>query len=146
MSLTAEQKRDVSRQNGRKSKGPSEQGRLRSRYNALKHGLRAETLVLPDEDPAMIAARASAWGEYYQPESPAAIHLTDQCVRATLLADRCDRFQAAALSRQMREAEERWDRDQEDRLERIKTLMREDPGAALVELQRLVMGLRWLIV
>ena len=52
MSLTKAQRAEVSRQNGRKSRGPkTDEGKRRSRTNAVKHGMRAEVLPLPNEDP-----------------------------------------------------------------------------------------------
>jgi hypothetical protein len=82
MSLTLEQRRDINAQNARKSTGPkSDQGKDRSRQNALKHGLRAEVLALPNEDPAIIAERADTWNDHYKPRSPAAQHLVNECVR-----------------------------------------------------------------
>jgi hypothetical protein len=81
MSLTPEQRRLINQNNARRSSGPrSAEGKARSRGNALKHGLRAEVLPLPTEDPAVIAERARAWNDYYQPESPAAQHLVNSCV------------------------------------------------------------------
>ncbi len=47
-----------SRQNGRKSKGPrTEAGKERVRYNALKHGITAKSLLLPGEDRSEFEAR-----------------------------------------------------------------------------------------
>src|SRR6516165_7805040 len=99
MTLTPEQRAEISRQNGKKSKGPvTEQGKSRSRQNALRHGLRAEVLPLPNEDPQKVAAREQAWNDYYRPQSPAAQRLVTECVRATLLSDRAHVAHAAALS------------------------------------------------
>ncbi len=58
MSLTSKQRSAVNRQNASRSTGPkTDDGKARSRVNALKHGLRAETLALPNEDPTAVAAR-----------------------------------------------------------------------------------------
>ena len=49
---------NANRQNSRKSTGPrTEAGRNRSRFNAVKHGFRAEKAILPDEDPAALQER-----------------------------------------------------------------------------------------
>src|SRR4051812_45965864 len=98
---TPEERREINRRNAANSTGPrSEEGKARARLNALKHGLRAELVALPNEAPAAIAARAEVWNEYYQPQSPAAQHLVNECARATVLADRVDGYQQAVLARQ----------------------------------------------
>src|SRR5437588_531225 len=90
MVKTAEEKAEISRQNGAKGRGPtSTDGKRRSSMNACKHGMRARSLTLPGEDPAIAAARSDAWYSYYRPVSPAAHHLTNQCIWSSLLSDRC---------------------------------------------------------
>ena len=65
MKLTAEQRAEICRRNGRRSRGPvSASGKSASSRNALKHGMRAETLTMPNEDPALIAARGDFWNDY----------------------------------------------------------------------------------
>ena len=39
------------------------EGKEQSKRNALKHGMRAETHAMPNEDPAAIAARADFWND-----------------------------------------------------------------------------------
>src|SRR5262249_14555193 len=148
MTLTAEQRAEISRQNGRQSKGPvSAAGKSRSRANSLRHGLRAEVLPLPNEDPEKVAAREQAWNEYYRPQSPAAQHLVTECVRATLLADRAHAFHAAALSDQVRQAEQRFDIEQDDRVQRLTELLSldDDPASVVRLLERTAAGCRWLL-
>src|SRR3954470_22195529 len=111
MPLTPDEPRAINRETARRSTGPkTAEGKARSRNNALKHGLCAAVpTALPNEDPAAVQARADEWNDYYRPQSPAARHLVDQCVRATLLSDRVDTYHAAALARQVRSAVARWD-------------------------------------
>ena len=62
MLLSTEQRRQINRQNASRSTGPkSDEGKARSRQNALRHGLRAEVLDLPNEAPGASEALADAW-------------------------------------------------------------------------------------
>jgi hypothetical protein len=146
MSLTPEQRAEISRQNGMKSRGPvTDEGKAVSRRNALKHGLRAEVLPLPTEDPEVIQARADAWNTYYQPQSPVAQHLVTQCVQATLLADRVHRAHSATLSRQVRNAVDDFDRACDDQVESLKRLLKTDPAEAVRLLKRSSDGCTYLL-
>ena len=102
MSLTPEEKAkraERSRRNGAKSRGAlTEESRRRGCLNALKSALRAKTYPLPHEREAA-AARSEQWHNWYGGESPAAIHLTNECARATIIADRSDRFREAEVQR-----------------------------------------------
>src|SRR4051812_37143271 len=110
MSMTKDERAEVSRRNGRLSKGPkSAEGKRRSSQNALKYGLRARTVPLPQEDPQAVAALADEWHAYYRPSSPVARHLTNECLRANLLADRCDRYRQSELERQVAQADRNWE-------------------------------------
>ena len=54
----SEAKLEANRRNAQKSTGPrTEAGKKRSSLNAVTHGLRAETLVLLDEDPQVLEDR-----------------------------------------------------------------------------------------
>ena len=55
MPMTKAQRAEVSRRNGSFSRGPvSETGKRASRMNALTHGMRAEEVALPHEDPQAV--------------------------------------------------------------------------------------------
>ena len=50
--MPAPDRAEINRRNAQKSTGPkTAEGKARSRFNALKHGLTAKTAVLPGEDP-----------------------------------------------------------------------------------------------
>ena len=72
-------KSDSARANGAKSRGPkTEAGRARSSQNALKHGLTAQTLLLPSEDPADFDALLTAYLQHLQPDGPIELDLVHE--------------------------------------------------------------------
>jgi hypothetical protein len=132
MTLTPEERAEINRQNGKKSRGPiTPEGKAVSRRNAIQHGLRSEVLAVEGEDPEAVQARADAWNDYYQPQSPAAQHLLTECVRATLLADRVHKAHTAAITRQIRSAAEAWDHTRDDQIEALKRRLLTDPEEAV---------------
>jgi hypothetical protein len=146
MSLTAEQRAEQNRQNARKSTGPkTAERKARTRENAFKHGLRADVLPIPGEDPEVIAARAEAWNEYYQPQSPAAQHLVNECARATVQSDRVAEFQAASLAWQQGEARNHWLDQREKEVKTQVVRLRKNPAYARDQLLATAAGCRWLI-
>jgi hypothetical protein len=146
MTLTAAQRAEINQRNATHSTGPkTPSGRDQSRRNALKHGLRADTLALPNEDPELVAERRRAWNDYYKPQSPAAHHLLDECVQATFLSQRCHRFHHASLTDQVRRAEYDWDCARQDQVEAQAALLATDPALAVRLLTRTADGCQWLI-
>ncbi len=146
MPLTSEERSAINRQNAAHSTGPkSSEGKAASRRNALKHGLRADALALPNEDPAIVAARNDSWNDYYKPQSPAAQHLVNQCVQATLLADRCHQFHHAALSKQIREAEMHDHHLDAEDVRMITQGFAQNPGRTVSRLTQTGPGLRYMI-
>jgi len=76
-------KSESARINGAKSRGPkTEAGRRRSSQNSLKHGLTAQTLVLPTEDPAEFQQHLASYLDQFQPDGPAELHLVHEMVAA----------------------------------------------------------------
>ena len=147
MSLTLEQRRDINRKNARNSTGPkSEAGKARSRYNSTKHGMRSEVLPLPNEDPAIALERAFCWNDFYQPQSPAAQHLVNECVRATLLSDRVAHFHDHQLANQVRHAKSNWEQEQDDETQQHLALMEHEPARAVRLLKRTHYGCTTLLM
>src|SRR5438874_6462175 len=135
----------ANRMNSKRSTGPrSERGKSVSSMNALKHGLRADSPALPNENPHIAAQRAHAWHAYYRPASPGAQHLVNECVRATLLSDRIDRYHGAALSEQIRGAEYAYDRRTGVDAAPAQALIcpELDPAEGLKQLAKLMAGCR----
>ena len=92
------------RENGRKGRGAtSAGGAARSKLNGLDWGLRAQTYPLPGEEDADAAAQAE-WHARYRPNTPASVYHAKQCARASVIADRCERFARARIADQKRKA------------------------------------------
>ena len=66
--MTNQQQVNANRRNARKSTGPrTPGGRKRARMNALKHGMAAEEVVIPGEDPAELRASHRSFTAAWQP-------------------------------------------------------------------------------
>jgi len=73
----------ANRANALKSTGPrSVDGKSASRFNALKHGMDAASIVIPGEDPAEYEALAAHYLEEYHPQSPSESFHVDAMLRA----------------------------------------------------------------
>ena len=92
----------ASQQNGTRSRGPSAPGaRPKPALDANKSGLRCQTIALAHES-LLRSERCNQWHDYYKPQSPVAVHLTNECARPMLLADRTDQYRQAELEKQPR--------------------------------------------
>ena len=105
----------------------------------MKHGLRAETLALPTEDPADFAAREQEWVGYYKPRGPGEAYILRTALRCTIQLDRGDVYQSAILTSQVRSAPEQWDLEQFNHVEQMIALLDTDIKA---NIQNAVQGLR----
>jgi hypothetical protein len=73
--------------------------------NALKHGLDAETLILPGEDEPAFQARLDSWKASLPPRNPREEALLEQVARLSWQLDRADRVVAAHLTERIRHAQ-----------------------------------------
>src|SRR5260370_28506440 len=79
----------ANRANAQKSTGPrSVEGKSASRFNALKHGIDAASVVIPGEDPAEYEALAADYRRDFRPQSPSEIFHVDTMLRADWLNPR----------------------------------------------------------
>src|ERR1700676_3197311 len=106
---------EASRANGRKSRGPQGEAKRRSCRNSYKTGLRS-TIVALEYESVQCKERSRLWYDYYQPQSPAAFHLANECAHATLLADRCHNYRQAELDKQTTVARNDWTRRREEKV------------------------------
>ena len=104
-------KSESARINGAKSHGPkTDAGRKRSSQNALKHGLTAQTLVLPTEDPAEFDQLLSSYLDQFRPDGPAESDLVHEMVAAQWRLQRLAIIETQLYIESMEHAEENADR------------------------------------
>src|SRR5450631_1211196 len=73
----------ANRANAQKSTGPrSVEGKSASRFNALKHGIDADSIVIPGEDPADYDALRAHYLHEYRPQSASESFHVDAMLRA----------------------------------------------------------------
>ena len=85
----------ANRANAQKSTGPrSPEGKSASRFNALKHGIDAASIVIPGEDPADYDALTANYQRSYRPETPSENFHVDTMLRADWQKRRLMRVEA----------------------------------------------------
>ena len=94
--MSTDRQIEANRLNAQHSTGPSTpEGRAAVRLNGLKHGLCAETIVVPGEDPAAFEAMLDAYRAEYQPATPSAEFLVRQVAMADWRLLRLHRIEAS---------------------------------------------------
>ncbi len=117
MPTTTSQKRiEANRRNSQKSTGPrTPEGKSRSRFNRLQHGLAAKVTVLPGEDPAEFQDRVDAVMQSLAPQNQVEFELLERVAATTWSLQRANRAETARLCYLIRH--EVIDREQRDKEE-----------------------------
>ncbi|HEX6894743.1 MAG TPA: hypothetical protein VF146_05695 [Bryobacteraceae bacterium] len=90
----------INRANAAHSTGPrTEAGKQRSSLNATKHGLTAQTVVLPSEDPAQYEAHRAQFFDEYQPATPTETQLVQELVDTAWRLNRIPLLEASLIAR-----------------------------------------------
>jgi hypothetical protein len=105
MTMTTTERAEINRRNAQKSTGPrTPEGKQRSKFNAVKHGLTAATPVLPGEDPDAFRHRLDAWADALAPDDAVEHFLVEQAATTSWKIERADRAEAARLALAARDA------------------------------------------
>ncbi len=100
--MPSELKSATSRANGAKSHGPkTPQGRAISSANALRHGLTAKTLILPNENQDLFLSMWNAYFDVLRPANATEVDLVSNIVAARWRLSRTSRYQTAVLDVEM---------------------------------------------
>jgi hypothetical protein len=90
----------ANRRNARRSKGPkTAQGKATASMNAVRHGLRARTVVLPRENQDDFDQIHAGLQGQYQPQTPSEQYLVDQAAIAQWKLVRLEVFEAACYDK-----------------------------------------------
>jgi hypothetical protein len=145
--MSSQKRINANRSNAKNSTGPkTQEGKARSSQNALKHGLRAEEVVLPTEDPQAFKEHIEAWVEDWQPPSMARRHLVDQAAVASWRINRCIRLEATRITVRVEEAYKVWDQSVAKQVDAEIERLEEDPAGVLDKMMSTRPGVDRLIV
>jgi hypothetical protein len=96
----------ANRLNSQKSTGPSSvEGRAAARFNALKHGMDAQSPIIPGEDPAELDALAHDYHLQFRPHGPKETFLVETLIRADWNKRRLRRIETQLFSTLIAERE-----------------------------------------
>src|SRR5580658_8955667 len=119
--MPTEKQSAASRANSQKSTGPrTTEGRAKSRFNALKHGIYAESQVIFTESAEDLAELAAEYHEHYNPASPSERCLVDALIETEWRLRRMRRVEAGIWA------------DKQSTLLRYKALTEDDPSKRVV--------------
>ena len=142
--ICSEAKLAANRANALKSTGPrTEEGKARSRANALKHGLCASVVVV--EDPAMVQRRAIEMFDTLKPQNEFHCWLVEIASITTIRLDRNIRMERRVRDKVSLRAALTWDDDRRLDAERLGRRLAERPGEVVEELRRTPQGCDWLL-
>jgi hypothetical protein len=97
--MSTERQIEANRRNAQKSTGPrTDNGKNRSRYNAVTHGMTASFDILPGEDAEALEARIDDWTADLQPRNEVERELIERAALASLQLERVERAHVARLT------------------------------------------------
>jgi hypothetical protein len=113
----------ASRENGRKSRGPkTPDGKLKSRRNALKHGLTAET-VLPPNLQAEVESEIIIYSRHHKPQGEFEQRLVQKAALSSVKFLRLSHAEIARTDERQRTALADWDKSHEETATRLATIV-----------------------
>ena len=134
--IVSEARLAANRINGPLGKGPSEEGRLVSRKNGLKHGLTGKGVVLPEGDADEVARRAEALTADMNPRTEAGTLLISQIALLSFRAERAAEYEFAAIARNVRHAADAFDEGRIEAANEVFGTLHDDPRTALRKLRK----------
>jgi hypothetical protein len=164
--MTSPARLAANRKNAQKSTGPkTDEGKARSCRSALKHGLYANSRVVPRCEAVEFDRWLGQWFDQYRPQGPAETSALERAAHAAWKIRRCAEVEAATLEKRRRHARADFERVEVQRalklgddlmgllIEPLKAIREDfpfgftppDPRAIFRELISFAQGVDWLI-
>jgi hypothetical protein len=135
---------DANRLNSQRSTGPrTEQGKMNSRANSLKHGLCASVVV--PEDPELIRRRSREFHEVLKPQNEVQVWMADHAALYSIRIDHCEKIEQQVRDKIALRAELTWDEDRRSEAEVLVRSLGKNPAETINALQRTPQGCDWLM-
>jgi hypothetical protein len=136
----------ANRANAQLSRGPtSEAGKDRSRRNAFKHGMAAESVPVAEAFAEEAAFRRERWADELRPASELAALALDRAVAASIRIDLCENTFDGLVVDQTTRARLNWDADRALEAEALGLKIRRQPALVARQLAATKHGADWLI-
>jgi hypothetical protein len=127
---------EANQRNASRSTGPrSPQGKANSRLNAIKHGLRAEQVVLPTEDADEFRMHCMDWDEDWKPTTATRRHLVERLAVVSWRMRRCVRVESGRLSERIKQSREASNRRESQALDALWMGLNSDPDRVVNALE-----------
>jgi hypothetical protein len=123
-----------SRQNGKLSKGPSAEGKIRSRRNGLKHGMTGKGIVIHEADAPEVKQRLEALQAELAPKSVMGAILLGQMATLSVRMERGARQEFAAVAIRARHASDDFDAARSEAAKDLFKTIGDDPRAIVRKL------------
>jgi hypothetical protein len=141
-----EAQKQAARENGKKSKGPvTEEGKTRSRRNAVKHGLAdGKAIAMPPDLEAAAEREFAAFCTQYHPRTECETRLVRTAAIASARLGQLAKAEMRHTQSRVRRAFEDWDATRDAQVAVLVELLEVDPAKAVSGLKRFTEGCDWL--
>lgn len=137
---------EANRRNAQKSTGPrTQEGKERSRANALKHGLSGDGVVTLPDDAAIIDERRRSWRELFGRLDAEQEHLFEVMVVNSVRVERCQRLEVELTGQLSGRAAVEWDEDRRLAAEQVAVGLQRRPALTVRTLRQTPQGCDWLL-
>ncbi len=139
--MATERQIEANRRNAARSTGPrTEAGKARSRANATKHGLAAESAGVEAGLSAGFEERRASWAAEHRPVGESAEWALDRAVAASLRIERCERAMDDLTATASERARLAWDEDRAVEAATLASRLARDPVLVSRQLQLTLAG------